>query len=208
MEWITSLGIGALTGLAVAVPLGAVGLLLVQEGARVGARRAWPAAAGVATADLLYCAAVLVFGTAVSPALRGIAPWPAVISGMTLVALGAWGVRRARRAGEPATETSDAAGSGRRYLGYLGLTIINPATATSFLAVTTGLPFGGSGAGGALAFAAGVTAASLAWQSLLVAAGGVLHRRVGAAARSITVLAGNALIVCLGAVVLVGAVRG
>jgi threonine/homoserine/homoserine lactone efflux protein len=209
MDLWTSFGIGTAAGLAVAMPMGAIGLLLLQEGTLVGVRRAWPAAAGVATADLAYCAVVLVFGSVIAPALRVLAPWPALTSGIVLVALGGRGLQRAWRGPDRgAARAVSTAGPGRRYLGYLGLTVINPATATSFLAVIAAVEPGRSGVGGSVAFALGVTLASLAWQSLLVAAGGVMHRRGNAAVRTVTVAAGNAMIVTLGAVILVGTVSG
>lgn len=206
MDVATNFGLGVLTGSAVAMPLGAIGLLLAQEGARVGWRRAWPAAAGVATADLMYCAAVLVFGAAITPILRAVSPWPALISAVTLVSLGVWGLHRAVRARPRPGSEVGGSGPARRYFGYLGLTIINPATATSFLAVTTGLEPSRAGAAGAVAFAVGVTAASLAWQSMWVAAGGILRRRGGPAARSVSVIVGNTVVIALGVAVLVGAV--
>ena len=45
---------GLIAGWGVAIPLGAIGVLLVDLGMRAGFRHAAPAAAAVATADLLY----------------------------------------------------------------------------------------------------------------------------------------------------------
>jgi threonine/homoserine/homoserine lactone efflux protein len=47
---------GLIAGWGVAVPLGAIGVMLVDLGMRGGFRSAAPAAAAVATADLLYAA--------------------------------------------------------------------------------------------------------------------------------------------------------
>ena len=54
----------------VAVPLGAIGVMLVDLGMRGGFRSAAPAAAAVATADLLYAAVAAAAGSAVASLLE------------------------------------------------------------------------------------------------------------------------------------------
>src|SRR3954467_11999066 len=103
---------GLVAGWGVAVPLGAIGVMLVDLGMRAGFRSAAPAAAAVATADLLYAAAAAAAGRAAArpppragggPGLAG-PPDPAlklppagVLAGVARLGLGA---ARARR-GEP-----------------------------------------------------------------------------------------------------------
>src|SRR4051794_33719990 len=55
---------GLVAGWGVAIPLGAIGVLLVDLGMRAGLRRASAAAAAVATADGLYAAVAAVAGRA------------------------------------------------------------------------------------------------------------------------------------------------
>src|SRR4051812_50032186 len=61
---------GLVAGWGVAIPLGAIGVLLVDLGMRAGLRRASAAAAAVATADGLYAAVAAVAGSAVAAALE------------------------------------------------------------------------------------------------------------------------------------------
>src|SRR5215203_6283215 len=61
---------GLIAGWGVAVPLGAIGVLLVDLGMRAGFRRAAPAAVAVATADLLYAAVAAAVGTAAAKLLE------------------------------------------------------------------------------------------------------------------------------------------
>src|SRR5215217_4126030 len=55
---------GLVAGWGVAIPLGAIGVLLVDLGMRAGLRRAASAAAGVAAADFLYAALAASAGAA------------------------------------------------------------------------------------------------------------------------------------------------
>jgi arginine exporter protein ArgO len=61
---------GLIAGWGVAVPLGAIGVMLVDLGMRGGFRSAAPAAAAVATADLLYAAMAAAAGSAVASLLE------------------------------------------------------------------------------------------------------------------------------------------
>ena len=61
---------GLVAGWGVAIPLGAIGVLLVDLGMRGGFRHAAPAAAAVATADLLYAAVAAAAGAAAASLLR------------------------------------------------------------------------------------------------------------------------------------------
>ena len=61
---------GLIAGWGVAVPLGAIGVMLVDLGMRAGFRSAAPAAAAVATADLLYAAVAAAAGSAAASLLE------------------------------------------------------------------------------------------------------------------------------------------
>ena len=96
---------GLVAGWGVAVPLGAIGVLLVDLGMRAGFRHAAPAAAAVATADLLYAAVAAVAGTAAASllephehALKLIAA--GVLAAVAAVLRAARGARGARGGGE------------------------------------------------------------------------------------------------------------
>jgi arginine exporter protein ArgO len=70
----------------------------------------------------------------------------------------------------------DARSALRTYLGFLGLTILNPMTVAYFAALVLGLPAVQGGAAERIAFALGAFAASASWQLLLAGAGGLMHR--------------------------------
>ena len=53
MDFSVALLAGMVAGLALAAPLGAIGVLLLQEGVIRGLRRGLPGAAAVATLDIL-----------------------------------------------------------------------------------------------------------------------------------------------------------
>jgi threonine/homoserine/homoserine lactone efflux protein len=192
---------GLIAGWGVAVPLGAIGVMLVDLGMRGGFRTAAPAAAAVATADLLYAAVAAAAGAAVASvlephehALRLLAA--AVLAAVAVLALrAAW--RRAKAGdGEPAAPVLPA--PHRLYGRFLALTAINPTTVVYFVALIAGLPAVASAPASAKAvFVVAVGVASLSWQLTLAGSGAALHHRLPEHARLYTALAGNALVLGL-----------
>src|SRR5688572_32136218 len=61
---------GALAGLGIAVPVGAIAVLIVDLAMRRGFPSAVPAALGAATADLTYATIAVLAGTAVTSVLE------------------------------------------------------------------------------------------------------------------------------------------
>jgi threonine/homoserine/homoserine lactone efflux protein len=199
-----SLGIafvsGIVAGLAIALPLGAIGVLLVTEGMDRGVRRGLPAALGVATVDALYCTAAIIAGSVVAPVTAQLGEWPRLVGGLALVVLAIVGARRAV-ASDPDTAAgapSGGGGSARRFGLFFALTLINPATVIYFAALVSGLTALRSSPGTAGMFIAGVAAASFAWQAALVAVGSAVRARVSGRARRVTALVGNAVVGALG----------
>ena len=135
----TALVAGAAAGLAVAMPLGAIGLLILDAGIRRGLRPGIAAGAGVAAADLTYA---LVAAAAAGPIAVALAPHARtlhLVAGVVLVAVAvkiAVGVRRPAGVADAGTATGLASTAVRFY----GLTLINPLTATAFAAVVLALP--------------------------------------------------------------------
>jgi arginine exporter protein ArgO len=208
MGYIAALGAGLLAGLALVVPLGAVGILLIREGTARGLARGIPAATAVATVDVLYCTAALTAGSVLAPIIVGWMPWPQVIGGTTLIAIAGLGLlRMARRTDEASVGGSSENGpSWRRYALFFGLTATNPATLIYFAAVVTGLTAIASSVATAALFVVGVAIASAGWQILLVAAGAALRWRSSARLRRVTTLVGNAAVALLGLVMIAAAV--
>jgi threonine/homoserine/homoserine lactone efflux protein len=187
---------GLVAGWGVAVPLGAIGVLLVDLGMRAGLRRASAAAAAVATADLLYAGVAAAAGSAAAAllephqrALRLAAA--AVLAAVAVMSLR--GARRRARAGTGAVPPP-----ARLYARFLGLTAVNPTTVVYFAALIAGLPAVASAPADAKAvFVAAVGVASLSWQLVLAASGAALHHRLPEHARLWTAVAGNALVLAL-----------
>ena len=64
---------GALAGLGVAIPVGAIAVLIIETTVRHGFRVGWAGGAGAATVDGSYALLAAFFGTAIAAVL---APWP------------------------------------------------------------------------------------------------------------------------------------
>ena len=192
---------GLVAGYGVAIPVGAIGVLVVDAGMRGGFRPAAAAASGVATADFLYAALAAVAGSVIAELL---APWQRtvqLVAAAVLVAVAAIGCRSLwnRRA----TEAGDArhAPAGRHmFVRFLALTSVNPATVAYFAALIAGLPAVASAPAEAkVTFVLAAGAASLSWQLVLGAAGATLHHKLPPAARLWTGVAGNVLVLALAA---------
>lgn len=202
MDLLAALGSGALAGLGVAMPLGAISVLLLGEGVARGFRAAAPAGLAVGLVDTLYCALAVVLGVVAAPAIAAWGTWPRLIGGCALIVIAAFGLWRAwRRTADD--EATPPAGSGLRLFGlFLGLTAINPATLVYFAAITVGLAHLLSSAAAGGLFVLGVGVASVSWQLLVVAAGGLLRGRTTPRIRRLTALVGNLIVAGLGVAML------
>ena len=78
-------GLGA--GYGIAIPVGAVAVLIVSLGLQHGFRAGLMAGAGAATADLFYAILSSLAGAALAVALQPIAAPLRILSGLALVAL-------------------------------------------------------------------------------------------------------------------------
>ncbi|GEN81053.1 LysE family transporter [Actinotalea fermentans] len=209
MDVTAALGLGALVGLGVAMPLGAIGVLLLQTGVRRGFRVAAAGGLGVATVDLVYAVVAVLAGAAVAGALAGHERPVRVASALVLGAVAATGVLRWWRTRDRAAATSPAAGPdavdpdaappdggspARAFAGFVALTAINPLTVVYFAAVVAGLADRLTSPGDRLAFVVGIGGASAAWQVGLGAVGAALGARVGPRARSALTLAGHGVV--------------
>lgn len=170
-------GAGLLAGLGIALPLGAIGVLIVREGIERGLRPAATAALAVATVDFSYAIVAVVLGRGVSEALAG---WERAIqlvgaAALTVVVvLGLRGLWRSSRSGSPSRPNPQQPLPVAHVFGrFVALTAVNPMTAVYFVALTTGLAGQITGGGAGAEFATGVFLGSLAWQ-LVLAVGGAL----------------------------------
>lgn len=195
---------GALAGYAIAIPVGAIAVLIVETGVRRGFRIAAAAGAGAATADFVYATLAMAGGTAVAPAL---APWSRPLRVAAIVFLLFLGLRglirvaRERRSNgvgaEPgAVVPPGAAGPGASatYARFVGLTLLNPATVVYFAALVLALPSLDAEPLSRPAFVVGAFLASVSWQTVLAAVGAVAHHRLPAGFQVGISLLGNLMI--------------
>ncbi|MFJ1791812.1 LysE family transporter [Kitasatospora griseola] len=184
---------GVVAGLGVAVPLGAVGVLLLQEG-----RRGWAPAAGGATAvaavDGAYAAVAVLAGSRVAHLLADHETVVRVVSALLLGAIAVHGLLGLRRAVEPADAPSPGSAV-RAFARFTLLTLVNPTTVVYFTALIAAR--GSDTGAGATAFVTGVFLASLAWQHLLAAAGAFAGAKLGPRLRRSTYAAGYGLVAVL-----------
>jgi threonine/homoserine/homoserine lactone efflux protein len=164
---------GLAAGLAIAMQVGAISLLLVETAVAGGVRIGLAAGLGVATVDLLFAAVAAVAGGTAGAVLSEHETEIRLVAATTLAAIAVHGLATLRRRRAERAETAPGAaraGAGAHYVRFFALTSVNPLTIASFAAVATSLPLGNPGA--ATAFAAGVGGASAGWHVALTAAAG------------------------------------
>lgn len=195
---------GLAAGYGIAIPVGAVAVLIIDTASRRGLR--WGAAAGLgaASADLTYAALAVMFGGAVAHLL---APWSVALRWASvglLLAIAGRGLRSAivRRGSAVASDAPAAARSVvATYGAFLGITLLNPMTVAYFAALVLGLPAISGGGAERVAFALGAFVASASWQLLLAGFGALLHRRTSVGMRELTSLVGNVVILAFAAAI-------
>jgi threonine/homoserine/homoserine lactone efflux protein len=189
-----------------AAALGPIGLLVIRRTLERGRAYGLASGLGVATADATY-AALAAFGlSAVTDLLVGADAVLGVGGGAVLIALGA----RALGSGVPAAARTDparGAGLARAAASILALTLANPMTILTFVALFAGLGAGSAGIPGAIAVTAGVFLGSLGWWVALTSLVGALRTRLTPGiVRALNVASGVA-IVAFGIVAIAASVR-
>lgn len=124
-------------------------------------------------------------------------------AGTALLALGLAGLRRTLRSPVPGRAISDPARL-QRFVLFLALTALNPATLLYFTALAAGLAELLSSPGTAAAL---VSAASGAWQLGLVCTGALLRGRTAPRLQHVLGLAGHGTVAALGAAAVLSAFR-
>jgi len=162
---------GLVAGLAIAIQVGAVSLLLIEASVVRGPRVGVAAGMGVATADLTFAAIAAAAGGAAGAALASHESEIRIVAALLLAAIAIHGLTKiGRGAADAALGAPQAATPAGHYARFLAITMANPLTIASFAAVAAALSLNGPTA--AIAFAAGVGVASAAWHvSLTLAAG-------------------------------------
>lgn len=193
---------GLLAGFGVAVPVGAIAVLIVSLTARTSLAVGSAAAMGVATADGLYALAAVLGGAALAHVIAPISGplrWVAFVLLLGIAVRGAVTAIRHYRDPVGRRDQTGLSTPGRAYAGLLGLTLLNPMTIVYFGALVLGRGDGDElGPAAAAVFVLAAFAASASWQ-LLIAGGGALVGRVLTSPRGRlgTALAASAVIVAL-----------
>lgn len=188
---------GLVTGWAIAIPVGAVAVLVVATSARRSLTHGAAGALGVAAVDGLYATVAVIAGSAVAAfigpyehSLRIVAAVVLLVMAVRLI-IGAW-------ASSP-TEAEAAAGSPlATFWTFAGITLVNPATVIYFAAIVLGNNDLVDGPAQGVVFVIAAFLASASWQLLLALAGAGLGRTLtGPTGRRITGLVSGVLIAVL-----------
>lgn len=155
---------GVVAGYGIAIPVGAIAILILDTGMQRGFRQGFLAGAGAATADLLFALLAALAGSVLALLLAPYASTLQLASGLLLVGLGGYGLLRMRVA-KTTTEALAVEVSGRRtYAQFLALTLLNPMTIAYFAALILGQNAGTIVAvADRVAFVVGAGLASLSW---------------------------------------------
>ena len=168
---------GIAIGFSIAAPVGPIGALCIRRTIAYGRLIGFASGLGAACADGIY-GAIAAFGlTIISSALIGASVPLRIVGGAFLLYLGVRTfLATPRRTGERTTVR----GVVGAWASTFGLTLTNPATIFSFLAVFAGLGLAaGAGGSAALALVAGVFLGSAAWWLTLALGIGTFRERLG-----------------------------
>jgi arginine exporter protein ArgO len=198
---ISDLLAGMFAGLAVAMPVGAIGTYLVSLASRERFAVAAGAALGVASVDGGYAIVAAVGGAGLQTAVQRFAGALAVVAALVLVAVAARTLQLAVKAFRDGTASAGRRAGrltpARAYLSLVAMTAVNPATVVTFAAVVLGRGAGHKPAGWMTValFALGAFAASAAWQLLLAGGGTVLGHLVSGRRGQLTIATCSAVII-------------
>ncbi len=201
---------GAVAGYAIAIPVGAIAVLLIETGLRRGFRAAFAAGAGAATADGIYAILAMAAGAAIAVVLEPLTRPLRFVAGFVLFGIAARSFISARRPADPgvAAEPVGRTGALGLYLRFTGLTLLNPSTVIYFAALILGLPRIGVDLGASVAFIAGAFIASLSWQTLLAVISAEGHRRLPPEFRNVLGVIGSVVIAAFAVAILFEAIGG
>jgi threonine/homoserine/homoserine lactone efflux protein len=199
---------GLAAGFAIAMPVGAIAVLILREGMVRGTRFGLAAGAGCATVDLVYCALAVALGATLANAIAPWLPALALASGLVIIAIGALQLRRALKS--RAADSEEVVGGSKLsvYGRFVALTALNPATIVYFLALSAVVTTVTTSAAGPVVFVLATALASLLWQSGLGVVGGLVGAKVSdRAVRTLGIVAAGAIIVLGTVAVIASATR-
>lgn len=172
---ITILLQGMIVGFSIAAPVGAIGLLCIQNTFQHGILFGLVCGLGAATADMLYGILVAVGLQSLGQILLAVRTPLAIIGSIFLIYLGA------KKFWEKPTMKAahiDSKALFGAYISTFFLTLVNPATILDFMALFTSFRIDVSSYMQGLNFVAGVFAGSALWWFLLSASVGIFRKRI------------------------------
>lgn len=167
---------GVFAGLALAIPLGPMAILLITTTIKQGRVVGFFGALAMASVDFFYAAAVFAFGNLV---VNSLSDWllPMRLAGSAILILISIQIFLQARKSKGISVQPDSVSTATKlstFAKFFGLTILNPATAFYFVGITpsvTSLETSSGAIFGFFVFALGVFVGSIVWQfSLVVAA--------------------------------------
>jgi threonine/homoserine/homoserine lactone efflux protein len=154
---------GLAAGLAIAIPVGPVNVLVASRALAKGRRPGIVSGLGAALADTLYGSIAGFSITFVISFLKREEFWIRVVGGVLLVGIGVIYFRK-----RPQQMTTETGGDHSDFVSTLLLTLTNPTTVLSFLAVLAGLGLdNGSPNWRTLALVGGIFCGSMLWWIIL-----------------------------------------
>ncbi|HEX2894514.1 MAG TPA: LysE family transporter [Marmoricola sp.] len=169
---------GLLTGYAIAVPVGAVAVMIVAVSARTSWRTGAAAGLGVASVDGAYATVAVVAGTAVARALEPISPALTAVSVAVLLVIAALTLLHAFRPERPDGRALRPWTPLRAWLTFAAITSVNPATVLYFAAIVIGGSVHIEGPAHGAVFVLAAFAASASWQLFVATVGAGLGTRI------------------------------
>jgi arginine exporter protein ArgO len=162
---------GLVTGYAIAVPVGAVAVMIIAVSSRTSWRTGAAAGLGVATVDGGYALVAVLAGT---PVARALEPVSGVLTGVSVVVLLGIAALTLTHAFRPEREDARAGNRWtplRAWLTFAAITAINPATVLYFAAIVLGGTVEIDGPAEGTVFVAAAFAASASWQVFVASIG-------------------------------------
>ena len=194
--------LGFWAGLGLAVPLGPMAILLITTTIAKGRKSGSLGALAMASVDFTYALVVFAVGSIVLQAITPLVFPLRVIGSVVLVVVAIQLWRNAKNSKLEAREVSkdSTRNSLATYATFFGLTVINPATAFYFLAITPSVAqvsLGGGLSVNVFYFGLGVFTGSVIWQFALVFSAHFLSKRMTLTMQRALQYSGAALIVLL-----------
>jgi threonine/homoserine/homoserine lactone efflux protein len=195
--------IGFTAGLALAIPVGPMAIMLINTTISRGLRHGVIGALAMATVDSAYAFAVFVIGGLIAAALVTLKLTFGLIGAGILLVLGVQtaykNLRLLNDSNSPNTKTTEPTSLGKTFITFVAATIVNAPTALYFLAIAPNVANMGYRitAGNIAIFVISVFLGSLIWQESLVFAGLAVRGLTTNRFRAWLGLAGGLLIIAL-----------